>query len=167
MNFLKSLNTNDIFISISYLSSIFSLIITILVYRNLSKIRKQYMFTARIPEINQKLSKIASSISERLDMFDGFTPTIEKLLVEAEINLKSMNRKSSGSLKKYSDFLIADINRIGKHRSFFDKVTFNVFRKSINDKNSQKKILEDIHISLHKVVSQCNENIEDSKWDLK
>jgi len=125
------------------------------------------MFTARIPEINQKLSEIASSISERLDTFDGFTTTIEKLLVEAEVNLKSMSRKSSGSLKKYSDFLIADINKIGKRRRFFDKVTFNVFRKSINDKNSQKIILEKIYTLLYKVVSECNENIKDSKWDLK
>ena len=167
MNFLNSLNTNDIFITISSLASIFSLIITILVYKNLGKIRKQYMFTARIPEINQKLSETVLSISEQLNIFDGFTTTIYKLLAEAEINLKSMSRKSSGSLKKETDFLISDIKNIVKRRSFLDKVTFDVFRKSINDKYSQKKILQGIYVVLYKVVSECNENIKDSKWDFK
>ncbi|MDM8554133.1 hypothetical protein QUF75_05330 [Desulfococcaceae bacterium HSG7] len=123
------------------------------------------MFTARIPEINQKLSEIASSISERLDMFDGFTMGIYKLLGESEINLKSLSKKSSGSLKKETNLLISDIKKIGNRRSFFDKVTFDAFRKNIIDKESQRKILQNIYVSLYKVVSECDETIKDSRWE--
>jgi len=164
MEFLQSLNNNTLFNLLASTASIVSVIITTVVYLNIKNIRKHYIFIARIPELSNNLSEIASSISERLDTFNGFTTIIFQFLADAEINLKSLSKKSNGELKKSANALIGKIKQAENKSSFFDKITFNLYKKDLLDVKTQKIILQDIYISLYKIKSECDETFKDSQW---
>ena len=96
-DFITILN-EDYFSAAGVLSSIAGFLLSVFVLLAVRKIKKFYIFTARVPLVNEKLVDIASSISDHLNSFDGYTTKTFKILADAEINLKSLSRKVDGPL---------------------------------------------------------------------
>lgn len=130
-------------------ASILSFIISILVWLSVKKIREFYVFNARSPAFTQKLSKLASNLSEGLNSYEGITTKIKKNLVEIDITLKSLRKNSNSEVKATINVLIKNIKKA----------------ESNNDHEVSKELLENIHIMTYKVIKQCEERYEESRWE--
>lgn len=150
--------------ALGVISSIASLIISVFVLLTVKKIKRFYAFTARAPEINQKLIEIASAISDNLNSFNGFTTGLYTLLGDAEVNLKSISRKTDGPLKKKINLLIKLISSIDSRPNWSTRI-LGFFKNTNNDIDSQKDILQNIYVSLYKITAECTEIYEDSRWE--
>ena len=157
-DFITILN-EDYFSAVGVLSSIAGFLLSVFVLLAVRKIKKFYIFTARVPLVNEKLVDIASSISDHLNSFDGYTTKTFKILADAEINLKSLSRKVDGPLRKQVKNLVNEISSINASRhpviqSIIDLLTFS------NSQNgeSEKEFLERIYVSLYKITKECREN---------
>lgn len=151
MDFLNStsqLKLKEIFEQIGTLSSILSFVITIFVWMSVKKIKDFYLFTARFPDLTTRLSELASGLSDGLNAYEGITTKIKKILIDIEVILKSLRKKSNGDVKKSINLLIKEIQKV-----------------SSNAENIPKEMLENIHISTYKVIKQCEDLYEESRWE--
>ena len=162
ISFLKS----DFVSTVGALSSFAGFILSAFVFLTVRKIKKFYIFTARVPQVNEKLVEIASSISDHLNTFDGYTTKTYEILANAEINLKSLSRKIDGPLKKEVDKLVKSICSINKrHHPIFQSIINLIASSSTNNGISEKESLEMIYVSLYKVTNECNARYEDARWE--
>lgn len=167
MDFLEVVQyfNNSVMTGLSSIASIIGFFMTLYVTFTVQKIRKFYIFNARVPEINGRLTNIASSISSQLNSFSGINTTISKILVDAEVDLSSLSRKVDGSLKKDIKSIILQIHLITGKRSKFEKVV-RFFKKDVSgDDVSIEKLLRKIHLALYKVTKECQEKYEDARWE--
>lgn len=148
------------------LSSIAGFILSVFVLLTVRKIKKFYIFTARVPQVNEKLAEIASSISSHLNNFEGYTTSTYEILANAEIALKSLGRKVDGPLKKDVGYLVKDISSINtkRHPVIQTIIDYLPFDTSQNGK-SEKETLERIYVSLYKITNECSARYEDARWE--
>lgn len=133
--------------SIGSVASIIGLVLTIFIYFGVRKIRRDFLFRARIPALLKKLQKHASKLSRCLQDYSNTKEATDEELSIAEVNLVSLYQKSYGPLKKSLKSLIKDIRR---------------FRK--DDSRSTKQNLRSIYLNINMVVQEINNLREDEKW---
>ncbi len=151
--------------AIGIIASILSLIISFFVLINVRRIRRSYLFRARVPELIEKLSNTASSISEQLNYFDGMTVNISKTLGDAEVNLKSLKSKVKGELNKDVKLLLSQIDSLNSMDTSFFKSLKKLFGKesSVNNENYKIKI-QKIYVSLYKITEKSKNILDDYQW---
>lgn len=139
---------NPTFINSGSIASIISLILTIIIYFGIRKIKRFYIFTGRVPEVVGNLNKIASNISEHLNDYEDFIPQIGLDLADAEVALKTLNRK------------------VGKreHRKPINTLIKTINKYEPNPDGEEE--LRKIHIGLHKIVAEVQELRKDQRWEI-
>lgn len=148
------------------LSSVISLILTVIIFINVKNIRKYYAFTARVPELSERIASNSSLLNNHLNSYNGMTVPIRTLLAETEVLLVSLSKNVDGSLKKDASYLIKNIKTINASSDSFIVRVLSVLHKNRRiDINSQKMLLENIYISLCKISATCNAKHEDDRWE--
>ncbi|MDI6792939.1 MAG: hypothetical protein QME81_08755 [bacterium] len=103
------------------IASIVGLILTLVVFISLRRIRSEFLFKVRVPELQESLKAHASKVFEyHRDYETSKKDEINKELAIAEVNLKSLARKTLGELKTSTKKLqkqIEEFRRNGKVRS--------------------------------------------------
>ena len=150
--------------NIASFSSILSLIISFFVLLSVRKIRQFYILQARVPEITQKLSELASELSGSLDSFSGTTTRIQKTLVDIEISLKSLKRKVPRDIQKNINLIINEIQKSDPDSKSIMKL-FKRHNSTLGDVEAQRDFLEKLHLSTYKIISQCNNIQLESRWE--
>ena len=141
-------------------ASLFSLLLTALIYIGIRKIRRFYIYIARVPELNEKLENSATEMSEHLDQFKGNSTKTHEILMKAEVSLKSLSLKiNNNEIKSKIKDTLDEISSLEFKKGFFGKKEKNL---STED---QKKALESIYLGLRKITFQCRENYEQSRWE--
>jgi len=141
------------------ISSLLGLFVTVVIYMSLAKIRRFYVYTARVPDLNEKLEEVASQISEHLNSYEGNTTKTFEILAHAEVTLKSLRGTIKGPINSQIKSVVNKIQAAcGKHS------LLSYFRKEDNMEN-QKSGLEDIYVSIYKIVIECKEDYEASRWE--
>lgn len=167
MEFIETIDFKNIqqyFYNFAAFASILSFIISIFVLLSVRRIRNFYIFNARVPEINEELSKLASDLSGSLDSFDGLNSRIHKILVDLEISLKSLKKKVPKDIKRDIDSLISTIQITDQSRK--NILLFWSRSETIGSSiESQREYLEKLHLSTYKVIAQCKSNHEESRWE--
>lgn len=148
------------------LSSVISLVLTIFVFFNIRNIRSFYVFTARVPQLSEDIAAKSSLLNDQLNTFEGMTVKLRTLLAEVEVLLVSLSKNVDGSLKKQVLMLLKKVEAMDVSRkSVFTRLLSSYFDDKAKDINSQKQILEDIHVSLHKISAACRAKYEDARWE--
>lgn len=138
--------SSDVLSGFGSIASTIGVILTIFVLLSLRKIRSQYIFAARVPELIEKLSDLASDISECMNDFDTFIPQISLDLGEAEVVLKSLRKK----LRR-------------KSRKSIDQLLKNMDDYNANTGDSDK--LWGVYVDMSKVIAEVKDIQEDLKWE--
>lgn len=152
--------------AIATLSSVISLVITIAVYFGIRKIKRFYAFTARVPELNERLGEIASKISSSLNSGTLNIIYTKEMLADAEVILKSIYKKVDQPLKKQVKKILHEIESIDDTRGITNKI-INFFKETseINSEGVQESRLREVYISLYKLNAECKNAYEDSRWE--
>jgi len=145
------------------LSSIISLVITVAVYLGIRKIKRFYAFTARVPELNERLGEIASKISSSLNSGTLNTTSTKEMLADAEVTLKSICNKVDNPLKNQVRKIIHDIEFIDNTKGLKNK--FVKFFNGSPYEGIQENKLREVYISLYKLNAECKNAYEDSRWE--
>ena len=166
IDFIAIIN-GDFFSAAGILSSIAGFILSVFVLLTVRKLKKFYIFTARVPQVNEELGNIASSVSEHLINFDGYTTKTFEILANAEITLKSLGRKVDGPLKKQVNHLVKDISSINiKRHPVIQGIIDFITSSTNNNVDSEKEILGRIYVSLYKINKECSVRYEDARWEI-
>lgn len=154
---------NDAMTALGVSASIASLVVSGFVWWGVRNIRKFYIIKARVPQLNNKLDELASSLSEKLDSGNGMTVSVRKVLGDIEVTLKSLEGKVEGSLKKSIKKLLKQIRVTDCKRNTIQAISsrLNIGKKTLSD----EEILGDIHIELYKIQKECSEMLKDSQWE--
>lgn len=140
-------------------ASVISLALTFAIFIGVKKIRQFYIFSARVPELNDQLSKIISQISEHLNSFSGSTTKTHELLAQADVSLRALRSKIKNSDLKRS------INHALKGIKAFDPPPVLWMRKSSSTTTEQKTRLENIYLVVYKINTQSVEDVKQSHWE--
>jgi hypothetical protein len=163
---INELYKNELITVLGTFASVLSFFMTLYVIITISRIRRFYIFIARVPEINDRLIKFASEISSQLNSFTGINTTIVKLLADVEVDLASMSRKVDGPLKKRIKLVVEEIDLMDGRKTINKKIiNFFESNKSNNILNTPEKSLQNIYFSLYKLTKECAERYEDARWE--
>lgn len=143
--------TGDTATALGTVSSIISLALTIVVYVNIKNIRQFYLFTARVPQLSEDIGLKSSLLCDYLNSFNGMTIEIRTLLAEVEILLTSLGNAVDKALKKQVLTLLKEVKAINSSR--------------MENVHEQKRRLENVYVSLHKVSAACSAKHEDARWE--
>ncbi len=139
---------------------------TLYVMFTINKIRKFYIFNARVPEIIERLTDIASKISIQLNSFDGIDRALNEILVNAEVELLSLTRKVDGSLKKQANSLITEIRVLTGRNNWRDRIQiFPSFNNNRNGTSTQEESIQNIYLLLYRLAAECKNRHEDARWE--
>ena len=127
-------------------ASIVALFLTFLIFINMRKIKRFYVFTARVPELLEKLANHASKISAYQKDFSSSTREIKLLLAETEILLKSIKSKVGTRQIKSS------VKRVLKIVTQYNPAT------------QDQDALWTVYVEIQKLVSEIQEFQSDLKW---
>lgn len=147
-------------------TSVISFILTIAVFVGVRRIRKFYIFTARVPDLNGRLSDLASKISSQLNSGSTDSTAITEILADVEVTLKSLIRKVGNPLKSSANKIIKEIRSLDHGDSFIRKLI-----QSIRDSEDSGVItdretkIRNIYIALYKLSAECKEIYEDARWE--
>ena len=139
---------NITFADVGTIASILGLLLTILIFFLIRKIKSFYIFKIRVPGLSKRLQDIASSISSYLNYYESSINSIDEAVATCEVVLKSLKGKLSGSIKKAIKALI---KKIGNYQNSYDYKT--------------KDNIWDIYISILKISEEIKELQEDYKWE--
>ncbi len=126
-------------------ASIIGLLLTIMIFINLRNIKRFYIFTARVPELLEKMRQHAGKISSYQEDFSNSGQEIELELAGAEITLKSLKGKVSRRTK-------SSIKRVLKAVKNYDRT----------EKDQDK--LWAVYVEIHKLIAEVQELQSDLKW---
>jgi len=144
--------------SIGSLASVASLFLTTAVFIGIRNIRRYYLFTARVPELSERLSNLASKISSQLNS-KGEGSTSE-ILADVEVTLNSLVRKLDNPLKKQAKDIVKEIRKLEETPGFIKKLLNGDTGTKIRESK-----LRQIHISIYKLTAECKEAYEDARWE--
>ena len=134
------------FTALASVASILSLVISAAVLINVRKIRSFYVFTARVPQLLDRLRTNSSSLSDQLNDFDRFRPQIPVLLADTEVALVSLSKKVRSP-----------------HNGVARALALRV--KEYDVKADGEGPLREIYVDLHKVIATIDDLREDLKWE--
>lgn len=126
--------------------SVVGVITTISVYLSVRKIKKFYVFRARIPELLNKLSTHSGEISKLNKNYLQSLPKISLEIGRLEITLKSIKKKVSKEIKpSVSESYLA----------------IKAYRSTPNS-----DLLWQVYISLQRLQQEIELHQEDQKWEM-
>ena len=132
--------------TIASIASIVSLLLTISVLVSVRRIQSFYVFTARVPELAEKLGSHYSKIVDYRNDFDSNIPNISLELVRAQAVLKNLKQKVTNPSKK-------EIAQLLK--------TIRGYQRKSNDKDK----LWEVIVSMSGVLAEIEELQADKKWE--
>jgi chaperonin cofactor prefoldin len=126
--------------------SIIGFFLSVYVSLGIRKIKKEFLFRARLPDLLKQLQKHATALSTLLDDFQNNQDKIIEELSIAKVNINSLYNKSAGEVKGSLKKLDVSIDNflLGQ------------------DKNS--KIIRGIYLQMNMVIQEINNLKEDEKW---
>jgi len=139
---------NITFTDIGTIASISGLLLTILIFFLIRKIKSVYIFKGRVPGLSKKLQDIASGIANDLNDYESSITSIDKRVTLCEVVLKSLKEKLQGSIKKDIKSLI---KKIGNYQNSKDYET--------------EEHIRDIYLNILKISEEIKELQEDDKWE--
>jgi|GEM_PF-2743315 len=146
--------------------TILSFFMTLYVMFTINKIRKFYIFNARVPEIIERLTDITSKISIQLNSFDGINRALNEILVNAEVELSSLTRKVDGSLKNQASSLATEIRILSGRNSWKDHIQISsLFSNNHNSTRTPEDSIQYIYLSLYKLTEECKTRYKDARWE--
>jgi predicted nucleic acid-binding Zn-ribbon protein len=150
LKFLKIISLsesgNDFYVNSGSIASIASLLITIFIFLTIRKVKRFYIFTARVPELITELEELASRISDSLNDYESNKDRIEKDLGSAENRLNHLKYKiNSRPARKSILSLIKSMKKLKP--------------------NGDTEKIRAIHIRLYKIVDEIKELQKDFKWE--
>jgi hypothetical protein len=129
----------------SDVASIASLGLTLLVYFNVRKLRRAYLFTARVPELTEELSGKASEISRLHRTSAESKSQIQVLMAESDVLLRSLKSKVSGN-----------------SRMAVRAVLLAIAEYQMND---SAEIVWRVYVAMQKCLAELRQTQLDLKWD--
>jgi len=146
--------------------TILSFFMTLYVMFAVKKIRRFYIFNARVPEIIKRLTDITSKISIQLNSFDGIDRALNEILVNAEVELSSLSRKVDGSLKKQASLLAKEIRILSGRNNWKDRIQIPSLSNNDNKAiRTPEESVQNIYLSLYKLIAECKTRHEDARWE--
>ena len=128
-------------------ASIVSLIVSILVFWGVRKIRQNFLFNARAPELTKELDKLASKISSLLNDFDQSKQDLILEIGKSKITLKTLSSKLEKEHKKSAIRIIKLIDSNSLSLSTLDKDT-----------------IYKIYVEIRLFVEEMGNEIKDRQW---
>ena len=148
------------------ISSILSLALTFAIFLGIRKIKRFYIFTARVPDLNKRLIKIASSISSALTSGSFDTTKLTEILANAEAILKSLTRKVNNPLRSDANKIIKEIRNLERCNGFLCKLFgFWGSKNASGDEDNHEEKLRKIYLDLCRLNAECREVYEDARWE--
>lgn len=126
--------------------SIVSFALTIWVAYSVRNIRRFYVFTARVPEITQKIKKHNSKVSELLNDFENSIPKIQIELTSIQVLLSSLKNKTNKNTKQSTNKIVKTI-------------------RSYNFKTADRDQLWDIYLQVTQLVLEIEDLQKDLRWE--
>jgi hypothetical protein len=129
----------------SDIASIASLALTLLVYFNVRKLRRAYLFTARVPELTEELSSRASELA-RLHVTSAESRTqIQVLLAEVDVLMRSLKSKVDGSSRTSVKAVLLAIAEY--------------------EGNESADVVWRVYVAMQKCLAELRQTQLDLKWD--
>lgn len=157
---IKEILTNSAFSTAGNWSSIIGLILTIMIFINIKKIKGHYIFLARVPELIERLNTVASEISRKLNEQNFVLSDFYELLIDAETTLVTLKKKVSKDIRKDAIEIIKKINLITKRKK---NIFTNPMRNDARDTSNQDQV-QIIYRELYRIRGRCNDEITDAQW---
>ena len=129
-------------------SSILGLLITIWILFNLNRIRKDFLFKARIPQLIQKLEKHSSLLSTYLQDFGGSRQMINLELGKCRANLRSLRSKLPRNSKR-------SVKKLEKQ----------IQKNTPTKAESSKDTIWEIYTDLNSLIEDMKNLEQDKKWE--
>jgi hypothetical protein len=129
----------------SDIASIVSLALTLLVYFNVRKLRRAYLFTARVPELIDELSAKASELLSLHGSGAQSKSQIQVVMAEVDVLLRSLKSKVGGS-----------------SRSAVNAALIATAEYQMND--SAEVVLR-VYVAMQKCLAELRQIQLDLKWD--
>jgi hypothetical protein len=145
----KYLDSIMTWITLDHLGGVASIIglgLTIYVFFGVKKIKQEFLLRARLPSLLKKIQAHASTISSELPNLPNSTHTIIEELAIAQVNLQSLETKSSGSMRSSLKKLRLNIEGLRKGRKI--------------DKESVRAV----YLEMNMVIQEISNMREDDKW---
>jgi hypothetical protein len=127
------------------IASIVSLALTLLVYFNVRKLRRAYLFTARVPELIDELSAKASELLRLHGIGAQSKNQIQVVMAESDVLLRSLKSKVSGSSRT--------------------AVKAVLLATSEYEMNDSAEIVWRVYVAMQKCLVELRQTQLDLKWD--
>lgn len=127
------------------IASVVSLALTLLVYFNIRKLRRAYLFTARVPELIDDLSVKASELLTLHGIGAQSKSQIQVVMAEADVLLRSLKSKVDGS-----------------SRSAVNAALIATAEYQMND---SPEIVLRVYVGMQKCLMELRQAQLDLKWD--
>lgn len=134
--------------NISGVASIIGLFLTIYVFLSVKKIENEFLFRVRLPSLQKKIQQHASNLSTLLQNYPESKNEIIEELSIAKVNINSLHKKSTGSVRNSLKKLETKIEEIRKNKLPDDS----------------KHELREIYLELNMVIEEITNLREDDKW---
>lgn len=157
---------SDPFSAFAALASVVSLGLTIAVFYGVRGIRRHFIFKARVPELIERLTDIASKISDHLTAGSIESTSMSETLADAEVVLKSILRKVKRGVRSDARSILKEIAQLEGRPNWFSVVWDRFFSGfSLSPVPDREAQIQKVYIGLYKVANECKEAYEDSRWD--
>jgi hypothetical protein len=103
--------------AIANAASIAGFLLTVWVFWDVRNLRNFYLFKARVPELQERLSTLASSISSSLSSGDVATVALDEVLAELEILMRSLRQKTQSHSKSAAKRILKMLKAYPSNRS--------------------------------------------------
>ena len=137
---LENINVGD-------LASIASLLLTIFVFFNVRKIKAYYSFTARIPELIDRLTEHTSKLNSYHQEFENSLQLIDEELAKSEASLEALQKKVDRPTRTLIKGILEKISKY----------------KQTRRKNSDE--FWKIYVEMSKVTAKVRDLQEERKWE--
>ena len=128
------------------LASIIGLVLTIYVFFGVRKIKQDFLFRVRLPSLLKKIQKHASTISIGLSDFPKSKNAIIEEFAIAEVNIQSLENKSSGAIRSSLKQLRLNIEKLRKTEYI------------------EKDSIRATYLQMNMVIQEITNIQEDDKW---
>jgi len=140
--FIQSLNLSDY----GSWASIVSLFISFITLLLVASIKKKFLFSSRIEEHHESLSKLASELVSLIGNYESNINEIDNLLAVANIKLRNIQRGAT-------DDLLSDIKKARKKITYF-KIRRNLIIDSFAPRESNvRRIYTSINIVVEEMIN--------------
>ena len=132
--------------SIGSFASIAGLVVTIYIFFGVRKIKQEFLFRVRLPGLLKKIQNHASAISGELSTFPDSKNAILEELAIAQVNIKSLESKSFGTM-----------------RSSLKKLRLNI-EQLRGKREIEKDSIREIYLEMNMMIQEISNIREDDKW---